>query len=299
MPAALHALHRVILAGSGIALLAVGAHAVRVESAPAPFGAVNGAREIGAIQVRVAVWVAREGVNSAKDAVQRALDQIAADLARAAAWSAERGGADPGLTAVAARWRDSTGGAYDPAALRFYRDGEARGATVAEIGYGMVAEGWAADRAAALLTVQGFADHRVKVGNSQVAAGARSGRPWRLAVADPSGSGVLVSGDLPNGATSVLERAVAPHRLEGCARAGVLDPRNGLPARGVALVVASAPSAADAAALALALPVLGLADGARLAAATPGCGALILDEAGALRAAGTLSVGKGRMSWNE
>lgn len=299
MPAALRALHRVILAGGGIALLAISAREVRVGAAPAPFGAVNGAREIGEVPARVAVWVAREGVNLAKQAVQGALDQIAADLERAAAGSAENGAADPDLAAAAARWRDSTGGAYDPAALRFYRARAARDEIAGEVGYGMVAEGWAADRAAALLAARGFADHRVKVGNSQVAAGSRSGRPWRLAVADPSGAGVLVSGDLPNGATTVLDRDTAPHRLEGCARAGVLDPRSGLPARGVALALASAPRAVDAAALALALPVLGPADGLRLITALPGCGALILDEAGALRAGGTLGVAHGRMTWKK
>jgi thiamine biosynthesis lipoprotein len=110
-----------------------------------------------------------------------------------------------------------------------------------------VAQGWIADRVAALLAAEGLTGALVHTGELRALGRDPDGRPWRVALRDgagaPAGATALAAGGLATSAPlgTVFDAAGA------CGH--ILDPRTGLPlGPGPALTVA-APSAALADAL--------------------------------------------------
>lgn len=296
-------IHRVAIGLIGLGLLAFGAVAARAGAAGTSVGTVNASRLIRGMEARVALWVSRDQVIAAHEAAEAALDRVENALLDAPG--------DAGLAATAAIWTRDTDGAYDPAALPLYqlwescravgrvpRENEiaaARGDGAT--GYGLVAAGWAADLASQELRASGFGDHLVAVGPIEVVSGARGGRPWRLAVEHPAGTGLLALGVQRPGALIRLYHDAEFFLPDGCAFAGLLDPRSGRPVHGTAFVLAFAPRAADAAALAAAVPVLGPSEGMRLASTAPGCELIAVGADGAVHASAGINLRDGMLEW--
>lgn len=301
MPRSLPRLDRVIAGLAGLCLLSWAAAAARAGAEGTQFGTVNGSSAAQGIELRVALWTTRERVPEAREAVTEALGAMEQALAGAAD--------DAELAATAAAWVRRSDGAYDPAALPLYRLWEScralgrvpradeLDAAAGAPGFGLVAAGRAADLAADGLRAAGFPDHLLVAGPIERVAGSRGGKPWRLAVEHPAGTGLLALGERRPGGWIRLDHDVEFFRSDGCSFAGLLNPRSGRPVHGTALVLAFAPTAADAAALAAALPVLGPRDGLRLAAAVPGCEAIAVDADGAVHASAGLRLQRGRLEW--
>jgi thiamine biosynthesis lipoprotein len=103
-------------------------------------------------------------------------------------------------------------------------------------------KGWAVERAAAILTAAGSANHLVNGGGDVQCVGGRPGSdsaPWRVGIADPHRPGKLAL---------VVEAADSGVATSGIAERGahVADPRTGKPAAGLASVTVAGPSLAVA-----------------------------------------------------
>lgn len=115
-------------------------------------------------------------------------------------------------------------------------------------------KGWAAERAARLLTARGFADHCVNAAGDVVVAGrAAVDRGWRIGVADPREAGTLLG---VVAAPATVSYAVAS---SGIAERGlhIRDPRTGRAADGVLAATVAGPVLALADGLATALVAAG------------------------------------------
>lgn len=114
-------------------------------------------------------------------------------------------------------------------------------------------KGWSTERAAALLSQAGSANHLVNGGGDVQCAGGRvPGEPWRIGIADPFHRGGLAL------AVSASDCAVA---TSGVAERGahILDPHTGRPASGLASLTVIGPSLALADAYATAAFAMGSA----------------------------------------
>lgn len=112
-------------------------------------------------------------------------------------------------------------------------------------------KGWAIERAAALLTAAGSAEHTVNGGGDVQCVGERApGQPWRIGIAHPLRPGTLalvVTGrDFAVATSGVAERG--PH---------IIDPHTGQPATGLASVTVIGPGLALADAYATAAFAMG------------------------------------------
>jgi FAD:protein FMN transferase len=103
-------------------------------------------------------------------------------------------------------------------------------------------KGWAIERAAAMLTVAGSAEHSVNGGGDVQCVGDRgSGQPWRVGIADPLRPGslalVVAGRDFAVATSGVAERG-----------AHIINPHTGQPAAGLAslTVVGATLAATDA-----------------------------------------------------
>jgi thiamine biosynthesis lipoprotein len=112
-------------------------------------------------------------------------------------------------------------------------------------------KGWAVERAAALLSRAGSADHLVNGGGDVQCAGGRGvGEPWRVGIADPLRPGrlalVVEARDCAVASSGTAERG--PH---------IVDPHTGRPAAGLASLTVIGPSLALADAYATAAFAMG------------------------------------------
>jgi FAD:protein FMN transferase len=112
-------------------------------------------------------------------------------------------------------------------------------------------KGWAAERAAALLSAAGSANHLVNAGGDVQCGGVRRpGEPWRVGIADPLRQGRLAL------VVAATDCAVA---TSGTAERGahITDPHTGRPAAGLASLTVIGPSLALADAYATAALAMG------------------------------------------
>jgi FAD:protein FMN transferase len=135
-------------------------------------------------------------------------------------------------------------------------------------------KGWAVERAAALLTQAGSADHLVNGGGDVQCAGGRGpAEPWRVGIADPLRPGRLAL------VVEARDRAVA---TSGTAERGahILDPHAGAPASGLASLTVTGPSLALADAYATAAVAMGPARARDWTASLEGYEAYAITETG-------------------
>lgn len=96
-------------------------------------------------------------------------------------WEALAAGAEPGRVAAARRAIGFDGVAFDAAGIAFARPFMA-------LTLNGVAQGWAADRAAAALAAFGYDDALVDMGELRALGGRPGGGDWRIAARHPAGS---------------------------------------------------------------------------------------------------------------
>lgn len=150
------------------------------------------------------------------------------------------------------------------------------------LGLGGIAKGYAIDRAAAVLTADGFQNFLVNGGGDILAHGSRGGTPWTVGIRDPRGSqqqlvarlkvtreAVVTSGDYER---FVMFNGVRYHHI--------IDPRTGRPATLSRSVTVVSPQAEQADFLATAVFILGPAEGLQLVKRLPGTEAFVIDANG-------------------
>lgn len=151
------------------------------------------------------------------------------------------------------------------------------------IGLGGIAKGWALDRAAALLRERGFRDFLLQGGGQVYAAGTRAdGSPWRVGIRDPRGPAddffaIAPVSDVSLSTSGDYERFFF---ADGVRFHHILDPRTGMPARGIRSATAVHADATLADAMSTALVVLGPERGMALVQAVPGLDAVLVDSDG-------------------
>ena len=154
------------------------------------------------------------------------------------------------------------------------------------LGVGGIAKGHALDQAAALLRAHGVGEFSLSAGGQVVVAGDRNGRPWRVGIRDPRGSPLdyFAMVDVTDASVSTSGDYERFFELDGVRYHHVLDPRTGMPARGVrsATVITSDATLADA--LSTALMVLGVARGLLLVESLPNVEAVLVDDQGRVHA---------------
>ena len=128
-----------------------------------------------------------------------------------------------------------------------------------KIGLGGIAKGYALERAAAVLDARGVGSYLLLAGGQVFARGRKGDRPWRVGIRDPRGGpdDSFASLDLTDASASTSGDYESYFMLDGVRYHHILDPRTGMPARGLesATVIAADPTLADA--LSTALMVLG------------------------------------------
>ena len=145
---------------------------------------------------------------------------------------------------------------------------------------GGIAKGYIVDRLMELLVDSGVEHAFVNAGGDIAIHSTRpDGNPWRIGIANPrdrtaliaimtaSGGSVVTSGDYERG-----------FEVDGVNYHHILDPKTGMPARGLSSVTVVAERAIDADALSTAIFVIGLEDGLELAESLAGVEVVIVTE---------------------
>lgn len=151
---------------------------------------------------------------------------------------------------------------------------------------GGIAAGYAADRAAQILVVEGVHGALVDIGGDCFCLGLSArGAPWRIGVRHPRAQGVLTMLDLSNRAVATSGDYEDCFIRGGTRYSHIFDPRTGRPAeRGVASATVVADSCVAADALGTALVVMGAPEALRLVERLPRTECiLVTEENGELR----------------
>ena len=150
-----------------------------------------------------------------------------------------------------------------------------------KIGLGGIAKGYALDRAAEILRRHGVRDFLILGGGQVMAGGRKNGKPWRVGIRDPRGEpdDFFASLDVTDASTSTSGDYERFFIADGVRYHHILDPRTGMPARGLRSVTTVSPDATLADALSTAILVMGEKRGLALAESL-GVGAVIVDDAG-------------------
>lgn len=135
-----------------------------------------------------------------------------------------------------------------------------------EIDLGSVAKGYAGDRLAARLREQGVTCALLNLGGNMQAVGTKpDGSPWRIAVQDPSGTGILGVLELADQAAVTSGGYERYFEADGETYWHIMDPATGAPARsGLISVTIVGDSGLVCDGLSTALFVMGLEDAAAL-----------------------------------
>jgi len=129
---------------------------------------------------------------------------------------------------------------------------------VLELDFGGFAKGYAVNQAIEVLRGMGIDNAIVNAGGDLRAIGSHGGRPWRIGIRHPAGSGVIAALET-HGDESVFTSGNYERYFEynGVRYHHILDPRTGYPARGSLSVTVVCDDAATADAAATALFVAG------------------------------------------
>lgn len=151
-----------------------------------------------------------------------------------------------------------------------------------KIGLGGIAKGFALARAAETLDQQGVKSYLLSAGGQIFARGLRDGNPWRVGIRDPRGESddyfaVVTVSNVSVSTSGDYERYF---ELEGTRYHHILDPRTGMPSRGLRSATVMGPDATIVDALSTAMMVMGLEPSLALAARLPGVEAVLVDEHG-------------------
>jgi thiamine biosynthesis lipoprotein len=153
------------------------------------------------------------------------------------------------------------------------------------LGLGGIAKGYALERAAALLEARGLHDFLLVGGGQVLARGRRGGRPWQVGVRDPRGApdDLFARVELGDASLSTSADNESYFVVGGVRYHHILDPRTGMPARGLRSATVLHADATLADALSTAVLVLGRDAGLAIAQRL-GAEAIVVDDAGAVAA---------------
>jgi thiamine biosynthesis lipoprotein len=119
-----------------------------------------------------------------------------------------------------------------------------------QLDFGGYAKGYALDRAAETLRDEGISNALVNVGGNAMALGRHRGRPWRVGLDSPRGTGLLATLDLEDGeAVGTSGDYRRYYEIDGKRYSHIIDPRTGYPVAGVESVTVLVPGGAGAGAL--------------------------------------------------
>ena len=135
-----------------------------------------------------------------------------------------------------------------------------------KIGFGAIGKGYAADKAKAVMLAYGIENGVVNAGGDLLAWGAKAnGKAWSVGIADPNNPNRVLSNiEVSNQAivtSGDYERFVI---VNGERYGHIINPKTGMPVKGILSVTVLAPSAEIADALATTVFVLGPEDGLKL-----------------------------------
>jgi thiamine biosynthesis lipoprotein len=145
---------------------------------------------------------------------------------------------------------------------------------------GGIGKGYAVDRAVTLLRAAGLRDFLVQAGGDMYAAGSNGGVAWRLGIQDPRGPGgePFAFLDLSDATFSTSGDYERFFEKDGARYHHILDPRTGLPARGVRSVTVVTATATAAEGLSKGVFILGPERGLALAERLPDADAVIVTD---------------------
>lgn len=152
-----------------------------------------------------------------------------------------------------------------------------------QLDFGGIGKGFGIDMAIESLREMGIDNAIINAGGDLRAIGSRDGKPWRIAIKKPTGTGVLgvvkANDDESIFTSGDYERNFV---FEGQRFHHIIDPRTGFPAEGVASVTVIHTDATTADAAATALFVAGVDDWHRIARQLGIRYALLIDNSGIL-----------------
>ncbi len=148
------------------------------------------------------------------------------------------------------------------------------------VGIGAITEGYALQRAMAVLKEHGFGDALVYIGGDILVAGQKGNRPWLVGIQDPRGAGYFATIPVQDEAVTTSGDYEKFFEVDGVRYSHIIDPRTGMPAQGTHAVTVVGKDAMTADALATSLMVLGVQEGLKLVESTPNIDALFVDAKG-------------------
>jgi thiamine biosynthesis lipoprotein len=154
------------------------------------------------------------------------------------------------------------------------------------IGLGGIAKGTALDRAVAALADRGIDSVLISAGGQVAVRGQRGSRPWRVGIRDPRGEAddhfaSIELGDACLATSGDYERFFV---ADGVRYHHILDPRTGMPSRGLRSATVICEDAELADGLTTAMMILGAEAALDLAAALPEVDVVLVDAAGGIHA---------------
>lgn len=151
------------------------------------------------------------------------------------------------------------------------------------INLGGIAKGYAVERGAAILRERGIRHAILNAGGDSRVVGDRRGQPWMIGVRDPRDEKAVVARlPLVDEAVSTAGDYERYFDRDGVRWHHILDPRTGLPSRGIHGVTVIGPDATMTDGLDTAIFVIGVKKGMALIASLPGYEAVIIDDHGRL-----------------
>jgi FAD:protein FMN transferase len=160
------------------------------------------------------------------------------------------------------------------------------------IGFGAIGKGYAADTVKRLLQQKGLRSGVINASGDLTAWGTRpDGTPWKVGIADPDAPDRVI-GWIPVYQASVATSGNYEQYVEinGVRYSHNIDPKSGLPVRGVKSATVVSPSAELSDALATAVTVMGPAVGLHFIDQLPGTHCLIIDDQNRLHTSRHLSI---------
>ena len=148
------------------------------------------------------------------------------------------------------------------------------------IGFGAIGKGYAADRVRALWKSRQVKAGVINASGDLTAWGLQpDGSPWRVGIADPRDpSQILCWLPVQDAAVATSGNYEQYFEIDGVRYSHNIDPRTGVPVRGIKSATIISPSAELSDALATAVTVMGVSAGLNLVDQLPDVHALVIDE---------------------
>jgi thiamine biosynthesis lipoprotein len=161
-----------------------------------------------------------------------------------------------------------------------------------KIGFGAIGKGYAADRARAILQQKGVVGGIINASGDMNSWGEQpNGKPWKVAIVNPmdvsKNYGLF---ELINGAVVTSGNYEKFVIIDGERYAHIIDPRTGMPSKGILSVTVFAPKAEMADALATAVFVMGADVGIALINQLPNTEAVIVKNDGSLSTSTNINI---------